>query len=139
MPVSFEQNNHQTLNGNDASTILLLHHTYGSVLLTGDLGSAKEALLDVGKITVFKAAHHGSKNSNSTELLRKLQPQITVISCGADNRYGHPHAEVLSRLQNVGSKILRTDLHGCIKIVFEEKLRCFAYEQNCFRELQVDN
>lgn len=139
VPVSFEQNNNQTLNGNDASTILLLRHTYGSVLLTGDLGSAKEALLDVGKITVFKAAHHGSKNSNSTELLRELQPQITVISCGADNRYGHPHAEVLSRLQNVGSKILRTDLHGCIKIVFEEKLRCFTYRQNCFRELQVDN
>lgn len=139
VPAGFEQNNPQALSGNDASTILLLQNIYGSILLTGDLGSDKEALLDVGKITVFKAAHHGSKNSNSAELLQEIQPQITVISCGADNRYGHPHTEALARLQNAGSKILRTDVQGCVKIELGEKLRCFAYAQNGWQELQVDN
>jgi len=139
VPAGFEQNNPQALSGNDASTILLLQNIYGSILLTGDLGSDKEALLDVGKITVFKAAHHGSKNSNSAELLQAIQPQIAVISCGADNRYGHPHAEALARLHNVGSKVVRTDVHGCVKIELGEKLRCFAYAQNGWQELQVDN
>lgn len=139
VPAGFEQNNPQALSGNDASTILLLQNIYGSILLTGDLGSDKEALLDIGKITVFKAAHHGSKNSNSAELLQAIQPQIAVISCGADNRYGHPHAEALARLHNVGSKVVRTDVHGCVKIELGEKLRCFAYAQNGWQELQVDN
>lgn len=139
VPAGFEQNNPQALSGNDASTILLLQNIYGSILLTGDLGSDKEALLDVGKVTVFKAGHHGSKNSNSAELLQEIQPQITVISCGADNRYGHPHTEALARLQNAGSKILRTDVQGCVKIELGEKLRCFAYAQNGWQELQVDN
>lgn len=125
--------------GNDASTIALVQNIYGSILLTGDLSSEKEELLDVGQVTVFKAGHHGSKNSNSTKFLQQIRPQLTVISCGLTNRYGHPHAETLERLANSGSTILRTDLQGCVKIELGEKLHCYEYRQNNFCELQVAN
>lgn len=116
------------VSGNDASTILALRSPQGSLLLTGDLGSEVEEQLELEDFTVFKAGHHGSKFSNSEKFLQRLQPQITVISCGANNRYGHPHQETLGRLQDIGSKVYRTDLQGCIKVVFDENgPRCYSY------------
>jgi competence protein ComEC len=62
-------------------------------------------------------AHHGSKNSTSETLLAIVQPKIALISAGRDNGYGHPHDEVLQRLQNVKSRILCTQEKGAITII----------------------
>ena len=55
-----------------------------------------------------------AKNSTSNEFLQKVQPKQTVISCGKQNRYGHPHLETIHRLQTYRTKIYRTDRSGAI-------------------------
>lgn len=67
---------------------------------------------------ILKVSHHGSKNSSSDTFLRQVQPSLAVISCGRDNRYGHPHKELLERLDHTDSRILRTDTQGAIKVIF---------------------
>ena len=63
---------------------------------------------------VLKVAHHGSRNSSSEDFLEKAGGASAVISCGAGNSYGHPHEETLSRLNDAGVEIYRTDLNGNI-------------------------
>ena len=117
-----------SLAGNDASTVLTLRSPRGSLLLTGDLGSEGEQGLELGQFDVFKAGHHGSKHSNSEAFLQHIQPQIIVVSCARNNRYGHPHAEAIERFEAVGSKIYRTDVQGCIKLSFDESgIKCYSY------------
>lgn len=65
---------------------------------------------------VLKVAHHGSKNSTSQELLSIIKPELSLISCGKDNRYGHPHAELLERLDDIGSDVVITYESGAITI-----------------------
>lgn len=65
-------------------------------------------------IDVYKAAHHGSRYSNTEELIAAAEPEYAVISCGEGNSYGHPHAETLARFQNAGSNILITEDTGAI-------------------------
>jgi len=66
---------------------------------------------------VLKIAHHGSDTSTTPEFLAVVNPQIAVISVGADNRFGHPTPEVMERLEDrIGSeKIYRTDKQGTIE------------------------
>jgi len=64
---------------------------------------------------ILKIAHHGSKYATSAEFLNAVGPALSVISVGANNRYGHPSAELLQRM--AGIDILRTDLLGDIKII----------------------
>ncbi len=125
----------EVISGNEASTLAEVFCPYGSLLLTGDLGEEREQALSLGRYTVLKAGHHGSKNSSSAEFLQQIRPRVTVISCGRGNRYGHPHAEVLERLQAVGSRVLRTDESGCVKIEFAEELRCWGYDGAGFKRL----
>lgn len=63
-------------------------------------------------VVIMKVAHHGSRTSTTAEWLRYWSPDYAVISAGANNRYGHPNANVLERLAQYGSDILRTDRHG---------------------------
>lgn len=122
--------------GNAASTVAAIYSPFGNVLLTGDLGGEEEQGLELGHFDIFKAGHHGSKNSNSAELLERLQPRLTVISCGYANRYGHPHRETLARLSQVGCAILRTDEQGCIRIDFlPEGIRCSSYVGGWYGQL----
>ena len=93
------------------------------VLLTGDVEKeGEEELLseELERADILKAAHHGSKNSTSNEFLQKVQPKQTVISCGKQNRYGHPHLETIQRLQTYQTKIYRTDL-SCAIIFFKRR------------------
>ena len=90
------------------------------VFITGDIGSESEEKLiecaDFPKIEIFVAGHHGSDGSNSTALLEEIQPNITIISAGRGNRYGHPDDDTLRRLDACGTEIYRTDLMGRITI-----------------------
>ena len=63
---------------------------------------------------MYKAAHHGSKYSNTWELLELVRPTLTVISCGEQNRYGHPHAEALEHFEKSGSQIVVTKDTGAV-------------------------
>jgi len=68
-------------------------------------------------IDVLQVAHHGSSNNtNSREFINAISPKIAIISCGYDNPYGHPHAEVIERLETVGCDVLRTDTDGAITV-----------------------
>ncbi|MDD3796968.1 MAG: MBL fold metallo-hydrolase, partial [Lachnospiraceae bacterium] len=88
-------------------------------LFTGDAEEAEENdLLSWGnelKSDVYQAGHHGSSDASSASFLGKVQPSFTVISCGIDNDYGHPHKKTLQRFLAAESQILRTDLSGTIR------------------------
>ena len=71
---------------------------------------------ELGPCDVLKAGHHGSKYSDSEEWLQALRPFLTLISCGVDNSYGHPHREALERLQAAGSRVLITTDCGAITL-----------------------
>ncbi|MEW6624449.1 MAG: hypothetical protein AB1420_15230 [Bacillota bacterium] len=80
----------------------VVHITHGDIsfLFTGDAEKeAERDLLESGynlKATVFKVGHHGSFTSNSRDFISEVNPEYVVISAGKDNKYGHPHKEVLS-------------------------------------------
>ena len=94
-----------------------------SVLLTGDLGSEQEQILLernlLYPVTVLKTAHHGSAYSSSEAFLEAIRPAVAVISCGEKNRYGHPAAETVERLEQSGASIVYTMKNGQISIVKE--------------------
>lgn len=104
----------------------VMHLSYGdfTALFTGDLEDAgerrveeiirqEEALQD---ITLLKVAHHGSKNSTSTRFLQETAPKIALISSGRDNRYGHPHVELLERLAKQECVVYRTQRSGAVTV-----------------------
>jgi competence protein ComEC len=64
---------------------------------------------------VLKAAHHGSWNGTNSGVLGNVKPKTFVISCGAGNEYGHPHAVVLKMAEKLGGRVLRTDTQGSIR------------------------
>jgi competence protein ComEC len=86
--------------------------------LTGDLGREGElAILKntlLNHIQIWKAAHHGSKTSNSIELLNIISPEVIVISAGKNNKYHLPSPEILKRFNTLNAKIYRTDLSGTV-------------------------
>ena len=106
---------------NENSTVLRLKTEGFSVLFTGDIqGEGEKGMirnLTGGKrTTVLKTAHHGSKNSTPEEFLKLVEPEYALISAGRNNRYGHPHKELLSRLEEVGCEIHMTGREGAITV-----------------------
>ena len=63
-----------------------------------------------------KTAHHGSDTSTSQAFLDAARPQAALISCGRNNSYGHPHEEVLSRLDAAGIPVFLTAERGAITV-----------------------
>ena len=89
-----------------------------SFLFMGDAEAVSEqeildANIDVSA-DVLKVGHHGSASSTGEEFLAAVHPAYAVISCGADNSYGHPDQALLNRLAMAGVNILRTDELGTI-------------------------
>ena len=101
---------------------LVLRVDYGgtSFLFTGDMEQNAEAdLMASGanvQADVLKVGHHGSPTSSSEAFLEAVAPSIAVISVGENNDYGHPGANVLARLEALGTTIYRTDTQGEIII-----------------------
>ena len=93
--------------------------------MVGDLGEPGETKLLQNetnlKADILKVGHHGSRNSSTDEFIRAVEPKVAVISAGRDNRFGHPHKEVIDLLHQEGTKIYRTDLHGSIQYEFNNK------------------
>ena len=63
---------------------------------------------------ILKVGHHGSNTSSSDEFIKYLSPKVGIISCGKNNKYGHPHNEVVSVLKKYKVMVRRTDLEGTI-------------------------
>ncbi len=110
---------------------VVLHITMGEVsfLLTADIMWEAEFELSAHRAnltsTVLKVAHHGSDTSTTPEFLAVVNPQLAVISVGADNKFGHPSPEVMKRLKGKPGpeKIYRTDEQGTIEFITDgEKL-----------------
>lgn len=105
---------------NDDSVVLEVVHGDVALLLTGDISAATERqilpLLTPAKVRVLKVAHHGSRTSTSAELVERWRPQVALVSAGRGNRFGHPAADVIARLQSIGAQIYRTDQHGQITL-----------------------
>lgn len=110
-----------TQDRNDNSVSVRLVYGDFSVLLTGDAEEAAEqAMLAQGRplaALVFKAGHHGSRTSSSMPFLEAIRPQIMIVSAGVDNKFGHPHPEVLERAEAIGTAVLRTDELGTIEVI----------------------
>jgi competence protein ComEC len=109
---------------NDASVVMVFTGPEFDLLLLGDLGesgqqriasAAKKILTPSTKPLILKVSHHGS-NDQSADLHEALRPELSVISVGETNGYGHPGKPLLGLLERLGSKVLRTDLHGSIAI-----------------------
>jgi len=106
--------------GDENLKSVVLRITYGdqTVLMGGDCETwGCEDQLETGPIDVYKVHHHGSSGASSTALLDEMQPYIALIPVGLDNSYGHPHAETLDRLEDVGAEVWRTDLDGDVLVV----------------------
>ena len=105
---------------NNNSLVLRLSYGGISFLLTGDIKEEAERYLartSVGLDSdILKAAHHGSKSSTTGAFLRAVNPRWAVISAGAENQYGHPHADVVRRLEDaVGeANVFSTATQGTI-------------------------
>ena len=88
------------------------------LLFTGDIGLEEEKLMvsqnTVPDVDVLKVSHHGSKYASSSKFLEKAKPELSVISAGKYNLYGHPSPKTLERLEKAGSKVFRIDKNGAV-------------------------
>lgn len=118
-------------NENDNSNVLYLSIYDKKFLFMGDAGEkAEEDLINkynLENITVLKVGHHGSKTSSSKNFIDYVNPLISVISVGRNNRYNHPSTDVLANLSN--RIIYRTDIDGTIKFnIKKNKFDIKTYE-----------
>lgn len=96
--------------------------TYGDVrfVFTGDAGVKEEQLMiDSGadlQAEVLHLGHHGSNTSTSNAFLKAVAPEAAIYSAGANNSYGHPHAEVIAAVENAGAEVYGTDVNGTITV-----------------------
>ena len=108
-------------NENNNSLVTLLQSGSRQALFTGDAESQVEAnLTNIGDVDLFKAGHHGSDTSNTSSLLNCIKPEHVVIMAGANNKYGHPSAEVMNRFKSLGIPVYRTDEQGTIIVTLSE-------------------
>lgn len=115
---------------NDMSLVVKITYGENTILFTGDIEEEAEKRL-IGQnydihADVLKVAHHGSSSSSSLDFLSRVNPKYAVISCGKNNRYGHPEQQTLDQFKQSNVQLYRTDLEGTItcrcdghSIVFE--------------------
>lgn len=108
---------------NNSSVVMLVQYGDVSILLTGDAEAKMEKQyikrLD-GKVDIYKVAHHGSDTSNTETLLSVIKPTYAAISCGENNKYGHPIKSVMDTLNKYCERIYRTDESGDITFTVKE-------------------
>lgn len=109
-------------NPDDYSVVCMLDVDGIKALFTGDASQRLERWLtnrDV-KANILKAANHGSSSSSHFTFLNNVKPEATIITPGNENRNGYPHLDTLNRVENMDSKVYRTDLQGIITVTIEE-------------------
>ncbi len=104
---------------NDYSVVARVQYGNTSFMFTGDAeGISEKEMIDVYgsslRTDVLKLGHHGSTTSTTNDFLELVNPSVAVITVGKDNTYGHPHKEIIERLEKNNIRIYRTDLDGNI-------------------------
>jgi len=107
---------------------IIMRVVYGGTefFLSGDAPESVENWLvrldpDALESDVLKAGHHGSRTSTGEALLAATDPEVVIISAGKDNQYGHPHQEVVSRIEASGAVMLSTAQEGTITFMSDGK------------------
>jgi competence protein ComEC len=107
--------------GNEGSLVLRLDWGLTSMVLTGDAGVRAERDWLAQQLPlsapVLKVGHHGSRHGTSSPFVTAVAPRLALVSAGSRNHFGHPHPEVLARLDDAGASIYRTDADGAIEMV----------------------
>ena len=108
-------------NLNDYSPVLHIVHGQSSMIISGDAEEdVEQRVLAMNKnlpdIQVMKAGHHGSDTSNSEEFIKAVDPELVLVSCGANNKYGHPHTIFQRTLKKYNIPFLRTDKDGTLEL-----------------------
>lgn len=111
---------------NDYSPILKLTFGETDLIFTGDAEAHAEEEVVAKypqnlKAEVLKFGHHGSSTSSTDEFIKSVNPQYGIISCGVDNKYGHPHRETLDKISKYNIKSYRTDKQGEITLISDGK------------------
>ncbi|MFJ6208330.1 DNA internalization-related competence protein ComEC/Rec2 [Lysinibacillus sp. NPDC092081] len=112
--------------GNDDSIVLYMQQGSFRALLAGDLEEDGEQELihlynkQLADMTLLKAGHHGSKTSSIEPFVELLRPELTIFSAGLNNRYRHPHDEVVERFTSRNLSILTTGIDGTIEVRIHE-------------------
>lgn len=106
---------------NNPSVVIMARWGNTKVLFTGDAEKEAEARLvarygEQLDCDVLKVGHHGSSSSSQNSFMKYVKPEYAIISCGVDNKYGHPHKETISTLNYYQAEIHRTDLEGSIVV-----------------------
>ncbi len=104
-------------NINEESIVLEIRYGTQKYLFMGDAEVINEKSREWNDIDVLKVGHHGSNTSTSSDFLKQVKPEISIISVGKDNSYGLPKKKILDRLNKQNSVIYRTDEDGTIQIV----------------------
>lgn len=108
---------------NEQSVVCMV--TYGETrfLFMGDAGETVEKQLFSEDLHAdfLKVSHHGADGATGEDFLRRVKPQVAVISCGKNNPYGHPDAAVVTRLNRAGTTVYRTDRDGHIVVSSDGK------------------
>ena len=121
-------NNNLYDNENDNSIVIYTKLYNYQLLFMGDAGrKVEEKILkeyNINNIDIIKVGHHGSYTSSSSYFINNIRPKYSIISVGKNNKYGHPHKQVLDNLKN--TSIYRTDIDGTImfKIKKQEIKKC---------------
>ncbi|MFZ2497407.1 lamin tail domain-containing protein [Methanosarcina sp.] len=104
---------------NENSVVLKVTYGETSFLLMGDAGlEAENDIMKAGydvDTDILKVGHHASRSGSGTSFISAVSPSVSIIEVGTGNDYGHPHAEILKRLQKA-SKVYRTDMDGTISV-----------------------
>lgn len=94
-------------------------------LFTGDLEEDGERRIindyPTLLVDILKVGHHGSRTSTSSDFLKHIKPKVAIISVGRNNRFQHPHKEVIDSLHSHNVKVFRTDQHGAIRFIFNHE------------------
>ncbi|SFJ19084.1 competence protein ComEC [Halobacillus dabanensis] len=115
---------------NDNSLVLESNIGGKKWLFTGDISTNVENQIIESypslKVDILKVGHHGSNTSTSNDFLNSTQPEVGLISAGVDNRYGHPHDEVVQRFKERGTPLLQTKRHGEVQYIFSGQSGTFS-------------
>jgi len=105
---------------NENSMVLQMEYKDFRVFFAGDVeGAGEEEMIDskeLKRADILKVAHHGSRNSTLDTFLDAVRPGIGILSCGKDNRYGHPHVELINRLKRAGVAYYATMDYGALEV-----------------------
>lgn len=114
---------------NDNSIVLRIKYKEICILFTGDIEiNAEEKIFKKYKklnqkivSNILKVPHHGSQTSSTEKFLNLVSPEVAIVFCGKNNRFGFPHREIIKRYKDFGIEIYRTDLDGNIEIIIDGK------------------